>query len=87
MKLLQTLAVVSLFTISYACLIFDGKYNWDTRDIGGTITDNGQQICTFGGKLQAHTFGSCIAGFSAFIDGHLIGVLIATTAVRGPFQS
>lgn len=72
MKLLQTFAVVFLFTISYACLKLDAKYNWDTRDIGGTLTDNGNNICTFSGKLhEAHHFGSCIAGFSAFIDGSL----------------
>ncbi|OBT66982.1 hypothetical protein VE03_04186 [Pseudogymnoascus sp. 23342-1-I1] len=69
MKLLQTLAVVSLFTVSYACLKFDGKYNWDTRVVSGTIIDNGKQICTFGGRFeQQHHFGTCIPGFSAFID-------------------
>lgn len=69
MKLLQALAVVSLFIVSYACLKFDGKYNWDTRVITGTITDNGKKTCNFGGKFQEpHHFGSCVSGFSAFID-------------------
>ncbi|KFY47607.1 hypothetical protein V496_10541 [Pseudogymnoascus sp. VKM F-4515 (FW-2607)] len=69
MKLPQALAVVSLFTVSYACLKFVGKYNWDTRFITGYITDNDRMTCIFRGKFQEpQHFGSCVSGFSAFID-------------------
>jgi hypothetical protein len=72
MKLFQTIAVVSLFAVSYACVKLDGKYNWGTHDISATITDNGKKTCTYSGKLiDGHQFLSCIPGFSTFIDGSL----------------
>lgn len=87
MKFLQALAITSLFSVSYACLKLDGTYNRKTRDIGGTITDNGQKICTFSGKLHdGNNFGSCIAGFSAFIDGTLTWGSYSNHGREGTFR-
>lgn len=87
MKLLLALAIISLFTVSYACLKLDGSYNRTTRDIGGTLTDNGQKICTFSGKIHAgNKFGSCIEGFSAFIEGSLTWGSYSNRGREGTFR-
>ncbi|KFY12612.1 hypothetical protein V492_03790 [Pseudogymnoascus sp. VKM F-4246] len=81
------LAVFSLFAFTNACLEFDGKYNWITRDISGTIKDNGKQTCTFGGKLaEQHHFGSCNPGFSAYIDGSFTWGSYSNNGNEGEFR-
>ncbi|OBT59720.1 hypothetical protein VE04_00207 [Pseudogymnoascus sp. 24MN13] len=87
MKLFQTLAVISLFTVGYACVKLDGKYNWGTHDISATITDNGKKTCTYSGKLRdAHQFLSCIPRFSAFIDGSLTWASYSNNGNEGTIQ-
>lgn len=87
MKLFQTLAVISLFTVGYACVKLDGKYNWGTHDISATITDNGKNTCTYSGKLRdAHQFLSCIPRFSAFIDGSLTWASYSNNGNKGTIR-
>ena len=73
MQPLQALfAIIVVFgiTFSNACLVFDATYNIGTSKIVGTMTDNGQNTCTFSGTVEESKkslYASCIEGFASYI--------------------
>ncbi|KFY00680.1 hypothetical protein O988_03162 [Pseudogymnoascus sp. VKM F-3808] len=88
MKLLQTLAVVCLFTFSHACLIFAGVFNRNAKTLEGTLTDNGKKTCTFSGEASStNKFASCIPGFAAYIHPTMFWGSYSNNGHEGRFES
>jgi hypothetical protein len=87
MKLLQTLAVVCLFTFSHACLIFAGVFNRNAKTLEGTLTDNGKKTCTFSGEASStNKFASCIPGFAAYIHPTMFWGSYSNNGHEGRFE-